>query len=170
MKPFCRVDARAVHARSALGSLSAQGRFAGSRDWNGGLPEHSASNPKEPRMTANHLTPAVCLFALIVCPPALAQTSTQAAVTERAIARPPEADALAALERKFWLCEHAATQYLMDLGTATHCSVVTETLKAQRFGGDFKAMLAWWQANKDAQLAQAAGSAWTVARTSKGVD
>jgi hypothetical protein len=121
-------------------------------------------------MTANHLTPAVFLFALIVCPPALAQTSTQAAVTERSIALPSEADALAALERKFWLCEHATTQYLLDPGTAMECSVATETLKAQRFGGDFKAMLAWWQANKDAELAQAAGSARTVARTSKGVD
>jgi hypothetical protein len=121
-------------------------------------------------MTANHLTPAVYLFALIVCPPALAQTSTQASVTERALARPSEADALAALESKFWLCEQAATQFLLDLGTATQCSVVTETLKAQRFGGDFKAMLAWWQANKDARLAQAAGSARPVARTSKGVD
>lgn len=121
-------------------------------------------------MTAIHLTPAVCLCALIVCPPAQAQTSTQVAVTERAIARLSDADALAALERKFWLCEHAATQSLLDLGTATQCSVVTETLKAQRFGGDFKAMLAWWQANKEARLAQAAGPARPVARTSKGVD
>jgi hypothetical protein len=121
-------------------------------------------------MTAKHMTPAVCLIALIACPPALAQASSHAAVTERAIARPSEADALAALERKFWLCEHAATQFVLDLGTATQCSVVTENLKAQRFGGDFKAMLAWWQANKEARLAQAAGSARPVARTSKGAE
>jgi hypothetical protein len=121
-------------------------------------------------MTAYHLTIAVCLFAVIVCPPPVAQTSKKAAVTERAIARPSKADALAALEREFWLCEHAATQSLLDLGTATHCSVVAETLKAQRFGSDFKAMLAWWQANKDARLAQAAGAARSVARTSNGVD
>lgn len=121
-------------------------------------------------MTAKHMTPAVCLIALIACPPALAQTSSHAAVTERVIAQPSEADALAALERKFWLCERAAAQSLLDLGTATQCSVVTEALKAQRFGGDFKAMLAWWQANKDARLAQVAGSAWPVARTSKGAD
>ena len=121
-------------------------------------------------MIANHLTPAMYLIALITCPPALAQTSTHAAVTERAIAQPSEADTLAALERTFWLCEHAAAQSLLDLGTATQCSVVTEALKARRFGGDFKAMLAWWQANKDARLAQAAGSVRPVARTSKGAD
>ncbi len=121
-------------------------------------------------MTANHLTPAVYLFALVVCPPALAQTFTEAPVTERAITVLSEADTLTALERKFWLCEHAASQSLLDPGTAMKCSVATETLKAQRFGGDFKAMLAWWQANKDAQLAQAAGSARPVAQASKGAD
>jgi hypothetical protein len=121
-------------------------------------------------MTSNHLTPTVCLFALLVCPPALAQTSTQAAVNERAAARLSEVGTLAALERNFWQCEHAASQSLLDPGTAMHCSVVTETLKAQRFGGDFKAMLAWWQANKAARLAQAAGSARSVARTSKDAD
>jgi len=121
-------------------------------------------------MTANHLTPAACLFALIVCAPALAQRPTPAAVTERVVARPSEADTLAALERKFWLCEHAATQSLLDLGSATECSVVNEALKARRFGGDFKRMLAWWRANKEARLAEAAGSARPVAGTSKGVE
>ena len=121
-------------------------------------------------MTANHLTAAVCLFALVVCPPAPAQTFTQAPNIERAITVPSEADTLAALERKFWLCEQAATQSLLDPGTAMECSVATETLKAQRFGGDFQAMLAWWQANKDARLAQAAGSARRVAHASKDAD
>ncbi len=121
-------------------------------------------------MNAHHLTLAVYAFALTVCPPALAQTSTQATATERVIARPSEADALAALERNFWLCERASQRTLLDSGTAAHCSIVYETLKARRFGGDFKALLAWWQANKDAQLAQAADAARPVARTSKGVD
>jgi hypothetical protein len=105
-------------------------------------------------MNAHHLTLAVSVFALTVCSPARAQTTTQAAVTERVITRPSEADTLAALERNFWLCERASMKYLLDLGTAAHCSVVYETLKARRFGGDFKALLEWWQANKDAQLAQ----------------
>lgn len=121
-------------------------------------------------MNANHLALAVSVFALTVCPPALAQTTTQATVTDRVVARPSEANALAALERDFWLCERASMRYMLDLGTAAHCSVVYETLKARRFGGDFKALLAWWQANKDAHVAQAADPARPVARTPKGVD
>jgi hypothetical protein len=121
-------------------------------------------------MKSKHLTPAACLLALVVCTPAVAQTFTQTPSIERAIPVPSEADTLTALERKFWLCEQAATQSLLDPGTAMECSVATETLKAQRFGGDFQAMLAWWQANKDARLAQAAGSARRVAHASKGAD
>jgi hypothetical protein len=55
------------------------------------------------------------------------------------------------LERTYWRCDHDATAGLLDGGSAMLCSVVTETFKARRFGGDFRAMLAWWRANKDAQ-------------------
>lgn len=55
------------------------------------------------------------------------------------------------LERTFWRCDHAATQGVLDRATAMDCSVVTETLKARGFGGDFSAMLAWWRERKDAE-------------------
>jgi hypothetical protein len=56
-----------------------------------------------------------------------------------------------ALERAFWRCDHAATQGVLAGSTAMDCSVVTETFKARRFGGDFSAMLAWWRERKDAE-------------------
>jgi len=56
-----------------------------------------------------------------------------------------------ALEDAYWRCDYAATQGLLDVGTAMDCSVVVESLKARRFGGDFSAMLAWWRANKEAR-------------------
>lgn len=69
-----------------------------------------------------------------------------------------------ALERAFWRCDHAATQGLLDSAAAMDCSVVFETLKAQRFGGDFGAMLAWWRERKDGEhLALAAGQGRQVA-------
>jgi len=58
---------------------------------------------------------------------------------------------LDALEDAYWRCGHAAMQSHLDVGTAMYCSVVVETLKARRFGGDFFAMHAWWRANKEAK-------------------
>ena len=54
-------------------------------------------------------------------------------------------------EQAFWACDHAATTGLIDSGTAITCSSLTETLKHRTFGGDFKAMLAWWLQHKDAE-------------------
>jgi hypothetical protein len=36
---------------------------------------------------------------------------------------------------------------------AVVCSAVTEDLKRTKFGGDFAAMLSWWQQNKVAEHA-----------------
>jgi len=62
-----------------------------------------------------------------------------------------QAISIAALERQFWACDHAATNGLVDLGTAVACVAATEQLKQRRFNGDFAAMLAWWQSNKTAE-------------------
>jgi len=55
------------------------------------------------------------------------------------------------LERAFWLCEHAATTGAVDASTGALCDVVTDELKAKKFGGDFGALLAWWHENKAVQ-------------------
>lgn len=65
----------------------------------------------------------------------------------------PEGEPLAALEREFWICDHAAAQSLLDPGTSERCGAVTEALKTTRFGGDFHALLRWWRDHKDARHA-----------------
>lgn len=60
------------------------------------------------------------------------------------------ASASTTLESAFWACDHAATRRPLDSGDALACSVATEELKRVRFGGDFDAMLAWWQRSKAA--------------------
>lgn len=58
---------------------------------------------------------------------------------------------LADLEKAYWFCDYASTVTRLDMGTAMSCSVVNETLKRRKFGGNFEAMLVWWQDNKAAQ-------------------
>ena len=60
------------------------------------------------------------------------------------------ASASTALESAFWACDYAASRRPLDSGDALACSVATEELKRMRFGGDFDAMLAWWQRSKAA--------------------
>jgi hypothetical protein len=56
---------------------------------------------------------------------------------------------LAELEEAFWTCDHAAArQGILDASTGTQCGVATEDLRLQKFNGDFRAMLSWWQRNK----------------------
>lgn len=71
---------------------------------------------------------------------------------------------LADLENTFWACDHAATvSGIMDARTAIECGTATEHLKLKKFGGDFNAMLGWWQQNKSARY-QALDDALRTAR------
>jgi hypothetical protein len=72
----------------------------------------------------------------------------------------------AELERAFWVCDHAATQVMLDFEPALRCSHVTEDLRRLRFGGDFAAMLAWWREHKAAR--HAALQAADAARAAQG--
>lgn len=119
-------------------------------------------------MSATSLA-ALGLFAWVLASTAVAQIAARAPAVERPSAQRPEISTLSALEREFWRCDHAATQALLDPGTAMDCSIATEALKAQRFRGDFPAMLAWWRANKDAQhMAISGSSPRRLARLPKG--
>jgi hypothetical protein len=58
---------------------------------------------------------------------------------------------VAALEKAFWACDHAATTGRIDSGAAITCGTVTEALKQRKFDGDFNAMLTWWRQHKEVQ-------------------
>lgn len=117
-------------------------------------------------MSSASLAAALCLLAGALGSTAVAQTSATAPVVDATPLPRLDAGTLLALEREFWRCDFEATQVLLDAGTAMECGILTETLKARRFGGDFTAMLAWWRANKDAQhLAMAASSLPRLAQT-----
>jgi hypothetical protein len=58
---------------------------------------------------------------------------------------------LAQLERAFWQCDYAATVGGVDATPVALCSVITDDLKQQKFGGDFLEMLGWWRSNKSAE-------------------
>ena len=49
-------------------------------------------------------------------------------------------------------CGEAADRTLLDLGDAASCSIGYEALLRQGFGGDFQALVAWWQAGRRAAL------------------
>ena len=57
----------------------------------------------------------------------------------------------AALERAFWVCDHAVTTRVVSKAEGVDCGVVAQELKNGKFGGDFERMLDWWRANKVAQ-------------------
>lgn len=82
-----------------------------------------------------------------VCAGALAQLRADPAQPAHVVR---SASASTTLESAFWACDHAATRRPLDSGDAVACSVATEELKRVRFGGDFDAMLAWWQRSKAA--------------------
>jgi hypothetical protein len=85
---------------------------------------------------------AACLIAGILAAgaaPAAAQASSGNSIS------------IATLEKQFWACDHAATNGLVDLGTAIACVVAMDQLKQRKFNGDFAAVLAWWQSNKAAE-------------------
>jgi hypothetical protein len=77
-------------------------------------------------------------------------------------AAPPQASAITQLQ-KLWLeCDRLASTTLVDPGTAADCSRVHEQLLQRGFDGDFRRMLAWWQANRS--TAQSAPKDRTVRR------
>lgn len=58
----------------------------------------------------------------------------------------------ACLVALFVACTRAAGQGLLDFGSAAACSFAYEALLKQRFQGNFRALLAWWQARRGEAL------------------
>lgn len=55
------------------------------------------------------------------------------------------------LKGAYLRCDRAATERLLGAGDAATCSVIYEELLKVGFGGDFKRLLAWWQAERVAE-------------------
>jgi len=68
---------------------------------------------------------------------------------------PPEAAPVpsptAELESTFWACDYLATTRGVLATPAAACRHATESLKREKFGGSFPAMLEWWRDNKVAR-------------------
>lgn len=81
--------------------------------------------------------------------------------TRHVVAATPVLVATEHLESVFWICDYASTDRSFQPVDAMACSVVTEDLKKQRFGGDFDAMHTWWQGARVAahRAIEAAGRA-----------
>ena len=52
------------------------------------------------------------------------------------------------LEDVFWACDYIATTRGTASAPTETCVAVYEAFKAEKFGGDFHALVAWWQVNK----------------------
>lgn len=56
----------------------------------------------------------------------------------------------ACLRELFTECNRASRNGILDFGSAAACSFGYEALLSQHFGGDFRALLAWWSAQQQA--------------------
>ena len=52
------------------------------------------------------------------------------------------------LREMFRQCTDAARASLLDLGSAAACSMGYEALLRKHFGGNFQALMAWWQSEQ----------------------
>ncbi|HEY2816768.1 MAG TPA: hypothetical protein VGK44_06500 [Casimicrobiaceae bacterium] len=55
------------------------------------------------------------------------------------------------IEKAFWACDYAAATRWVGPDEGAMCGTILEELKKSKFGGDFQAMLEWWQTNKTAE-------------------
>src|SRR4051812_35635566 len=55
---------------------------------------------------------------------------------------------LGEIEKAYWDCDSTVSKVLVDFADAEFCSRVYERLKAEKFSGDFRKFLEWWNANK----------------------
>lgn len=55
------------------------------------------------------------------------------------------------LKAMFMECAAATREHILDLGSATFCSVGYEALLKRGFGGDFHALMGWWRSQREAR-------------------
>jgi hypothetical protein len=85
-----------------------------------------------------HNCPRFCSLAFVlVTTTACAEVNAESTVTQT--------------ERAFWICDYVATTKGINATPIEGCATVTETLKNERFGGDFLKLLGWWRERKAAE-------------------
>jgi hypothetical protein len=52
------------------------------------------------------------------------------------------------LQALFAACTQASNRHLLDFGSAAACSFGYEALLSQQFGGNFRALMAWWSSQR----------------------
>ena len=86
---------------------------------------------------------APLLLAMLASSPrAQAPNGTQAAIDRE----------VRSLKAAYLRCDRAATERLLGMGEAANCSAIHEELLRVGFGGDFKRLLAWWHAERVAEV------------------
>jgi hypothetical protein len=63
----------------------------------------------------------------------------------------PAAPATAELEAAFWACDYVATTRGVSATPIAACRHAMESLKREKFGGSYPALLEWWRVNKAAE-------------------
>ena len=90
------------------------------------------------------------VFALLL-PAAVLSGCAGAPRSEAPAADAPAPSATAELENAFWACDYVATTRGVQATPVAACRHATESLKREKFGGSFPAMLEWWRLNKVAR-------------------
>ena len=57
----------------------------------------------------------------------------------------------AELESAFWACDYVATTRGVGATPIAACRHATESLKREKFGGSYPALLEWWRDNKESE-------------------
>ena len=94
--------------------------------------------------------------ALLTSTAIAASCGVPAAMPPAGVSRPAvqfDSARLAELEEAFWICDYTATVRRASDTQIGVCADVYDALKVRKFGGDFDALLRWWQQNKAARHA-----------------
>jgi hypothetical protein len=105
----------------------------------------------DPRAASSTTRSAALVFAAVLsCLNAQmhAQESARPSSSEPLVNAPRLAETL---EKDFWACDYVATIRGVGLDEGAACVENFEDLKRSKFGGDFPAMLSWWQQHKAAE-------------------
>ena len=119
----------------------------------------AVSNRRPATSTAQ--VPAALLFAAVLSCLSAQTYAEESAKSSRSSESVNARQAEANLEKQYWACDYVATTRGVGLEEGAMCGEIFEDLKRSKFGGDFRAMLSWWQQNKAAEHLALA----TVSRT-----
>lgn len=103
----------------------------------------SASWPISAQPVSTQSRPELCKVAMSRMHPHAERSRVQAEFTQLSTT---------CLKELYLRCSREASQSLLGFGEATWCSFAHEALLKGEFGGDFNALLAWWQVHRNDPL------------------